>query len=62
MRRLGSRWQQLHRSVYVIAVLSVWHFWLVRAGKNDFFEPYVYAGVLALLLGLRIIPRLKSKR
>src|SRR3546814_14323566 len=38
MSRLGSYWQTLHRSVYAIALLSVWHFWLVRAGKNDFNE------------------------
>ena len=50
MRRLGHGWQTLHRSVYVIAALSVWHFWLVRAGKNDFFEPYAYGAVLAVLL------------
>lgn len=55
IRRLGPLWQRLHRSVYLIAVLSVWHFWLVRAGKNDFFEPYVYGAVLAVLLALRLV-------
>lgn len=54
MRRLGRNWQRLHRMVYAIAALSVWHFWLERAGKNDFSEPYVYAGVLALLLFARL--------
>ncbi len=54
MRRLGRHWQTLHRSVYAIAVLSVLHFWLVRSGKNDFFEPYLYAGLLALLLLARV--------
>lgn len=53
MRRLGANWQRLHRSVYAIAILSVWHFWLVRAGKNDFTEPYVYATLLGVLLLLR---------
>lgn len=53
IRRLGHYWQALHRSVYVIAALSVWHFWLVRAGKNDFFEPYTYGVVLLLLLLVR---------
>src|SRR5690554_5805878 len=55
MRRLGSNWQRLHRCIYPIALLSVWHFWLVRSGKNDFFEPYTYAVVLAVLLALRVI-------
>ena len=54
MRWLGSRWQQLHRSIYFIAVLSVWHFWLVRSGKVDFREPIVYAAILAVLLLLRL--------
>lgn len=53
MRRLGRRWQSLHRLVYVIAVLAVWHFyWQV---KRDVREPLVYAAVLALLLGYRVL-------
>lgn len=62
MRRMGSRWQTLHRSIYLIALLSIWHFWLVRAGKNDFFEPYVYGGVLAVLLGLRLWHSVRKSR
>ncbi|MBP6020890.1 MAG: sulfoxide reductase heme-binding subunit YedZ [Burkholderiaceae bacterium] len=54
MRRLGRHWQTLHRLVYGVAALSVWHFWLVRAGKNDFSEPYLYGVILALLLGSRL--------
>ncbi|HVN45212.1 MAG TPA: protein-methionine-sulfoxide reductase heme-binding subunit MsrQ [Steroidobacteraceae bacterium] len=53
MRRLGRRWQQLHRLVYLIAILGVWHFyWQV---KRDIREPLIYAGMLALLLGFRVI-------
>jgi methionine sulfoxide reductase heme-binding subunit len=53
MRRLGRRWQKLHRLVYVIAVLGVWHFyWQV---KRDVREPLIYAGILALLLGYRMV-------
>jgi sulfoxide reductase heme-binding subunit YedZ len=54
IRRMGHHWQNLHRSVYAVAALSVWHFWLVRAGKNDFFEPYVYGAILAALLLIRV--------
>jgi sulfoxide reductase heme-binding subunit YedZ len=32
----------------------VLHFDGMRAGKNDFLEPRVYAGVLVVLLGLRL--------
>jgi sulfoxide reductase heme-binding subunit YedZ len=51
MRRLGRRWQKLHRLIYVIAGLGVWHFyWQV---KRDVREPLIYAGILAILLGYR---------
>jgi len=52
MRRLGRRWQSLHRLVYPIAILAVWHFyWQV---KRDVSEPLLYAGILAVLLGWRV--------
>jgi methionine sulfoxide reductase heme-binding subunit len=52
VRRLGRRWQMLHRVVYVTAVLGVLHFlWLVKA---DLFEPLIYASVLAVLLLARV--------
>jgi sulfoxide reductase heme-binding subunit YedZ len=48
MRRLGRRWQSLHRLVYPIALLGVWHYyWQVKA---DIREPLLYAAALALLL------------
>ena len=51
MRRLGRRWGLLHRLVYPIAVLGVWHYyWQV---KLDTVEPTIYALLLALLLGER---------
>lgn len=53
MRRLGRRWRQLHRLVYPIAILGVWHFyWQV---KLDTLEPTIYAAVLAALLGFRLV-------
>ncbi|HNP71790.1 MAG TPA: protein-methionine-sulfoxide reductase heme-binding subunit MsrQ [Kouleothrix sp.] len=54
MRRLGKRWKQLHRLVYLAAILAVVHFvWLVKA---DIREPLVYGAILALLLALRLAP------
>ena len=50
--RLGRRWQQLHRLVYVAAIGAVIHFWsLVKA---DTAVPERWALALALLLGLRV--------
>lgn len=59
MRRLGRRWQALHRLVYLAAVLAVVHFiWLVKA---DLGEPLIYATVLAILLGLRLMPSARAR-
>lgn len=52
VRRLGPRWQQLHRLVYLAAGLAVLHYlWLVKA---DLRPPLIYAGILAVLLLLRL--------
>jgi sulfoxide reductase heme-binding subunit YedZ len=52
MRRLGRRWQQLHRLIYPIALLGVIHYlWLV---KKDMTVPLIYGGVLMLLLVVRL--------
>jgi len=52
MRRLGRRWQLLHRLIYPIALLGVVHYlWLV---KKDLTEPLIYAAILALLLVARL--------
>jgi sulfoxide reductase heme-binding subunit YedZ len=61
MRRLGKRWQKLHRLVYIIAIAGVWHFyWQV---KLDTLEPTVYALVLAGLLGARVyFARIRRRR
>ncbi|CAN7596725.1 MULTISPECIES: sulfite oxidase heme-binding subunit YedZ [unclassified Variovorax] len=55
IKALGAkRWQTLHKLVYVIAGLGLLHFFWMRAGKNDFAEVFVYAAIIALLLGWRV--------
>jgi sulfoxide reductase heme-binding subunit YedZ len=52
MRRLGKRWKTLHRLIYLIALLGVWHYyWQVKA---DVREPLVYLAIVSVLLGWRI--------
>lgn len=52
MRRLGKRWQKLHRMVYVIAIVAVWHFyWQV---KLDTLDATFYALLLVVLLATRV--------
>ncbi|MFO1504608.1 MAG: protein-methionine-sulfoxide reductase heme-binding subunit MsrQ [Steroidobacteraceae bacterium] len=53
MRRLGRRWQKLHRLVYVITLLGVWHFWWQV--KKDIREPLLYAGIFAVLMAWRVL-------
>ena len=53
IRKLGRRWTLLHRLIYVIAVLSLLHFWWMRAGKNNVAEPMVMGAIIAVLLALR---------
>lgn len=58
----AKRWQMLHKLVYVIAGLGLLHFFWMRSGKNDFAEVAIYAVILGLLLGWRLIGFIKKKR
>jgi len=60
MRRLGSRWQKLHRLVYLVALLGCIHYyWQVKA---DVREPLLYFAMLAVLLGWRAWKHLSRAR
>jgi len=49
----GRRWQLLHRLIYVSGVSAVVHFWWKV--KADVRKPAIYAAVLGILLGLRLV-------
>jgi methionine sulfoxide reductase heme-binding subunit len=52
LRKLGKRWQTLHRLVYAAAIGAVIHFWwLVKA---DITLPRRWAVAVAILLGFRV--------
>ncbi|MDD5035842.1 MAG: sulfoxide reductase heme-binding subunit YedZ [Methylococcaceae bacterium] len=54
IRRLGGRrWRRLHRWVYLIAVGGIAHYWWLV--KKDISNPLIFASLLAVLLGLRLI-------
>ncbi|HET7776004.1 MAG TPA: protein-methionine-sulfoxide reductase heme-binding subunit MsrQ [Azospira sp.] len=59
IRRLGGkRWQGLHRAVYVVAILGVVHYlWLVK--RVALLDPIIYAILLAVLLGWRMLERMR---
>ena len=63
IKAMGARrWQLLHKLVYVIAGLGLLHFFWMRSGKNDFAEVFIYAGIIAVLLGWRLHQFLNKKR
>jgi sulfoxide reductase heme-binding subunit YedZ len=58
IRRLGRRWQQLHRLIYLIAIGGVIHYlWLVKADRT---HPLIYGTALSLLLFYRVLPGCRS--
>jgi sulfoxide reductase heme-binding subunit YedZ len=52
VRRLGRRWGQIHRAVYLAIILALVHFALTQ--KLDWREPAVWGGGVLILLGLRV--------
>ena len=53
VRRLGKRWQQLHRLIYLTAIGGVVHYlWLVKADTR---KPLIYGAIVAALLGYRLL-------
>ena len=60
IRRLGRRWQVLHRLIYVSACLGVIHYlWLVKADRR---VPEMFGVVLGFLLGWRVIHAMVRRR
>ncbi len=60
IRRLGKRWQLLHRLIYFSTAAVVFHFiWLV---KKDLREPLIYATVFGVLMLIRVLFWLQKSR
>jgi sulfoxide reductase heme-binding subunit YedZ len=58
IRRLGRRWQLLHRLVYVSAIAAAVHYlWKVKVMIGS---PVYYAAGIALLLAFRIVWQLRA--
>ena len=60
MRRLKRNWGRLHKLVYPIAILGVLHYWWLV--KKDLTQPEIYAGVLVVLLGVRLVWKWQAGR
>lgn len=60
IRWLGPvRWKRLHRLIYVIAPLGVLHYYMLV--KADHRPPLIYAAILAVLLGYRVVEGLRKR-
>jgi sulfoxide reductase heme-binding subunit YedZ len=60
VRRLGGkRWLNLHRLIYLIGIATCFHFYMMRKGVQ--WEPIIYGGVLALLLGYRAVTAIRRR-
>jgi sulfoxide reductase heme-binding subunit YedZ len=60
IRRLGRRWQRLHRLVYVIALFAAVHYWM--QSKLEIWEPTIMAGIYGWLMGYRLLARFFAVR
>lgn len=60
IRRLGKRWQRLHRLVYASALLGGLHyFWKVKADTR---EPLVFLTIIGVLLVVRLVRRMRTRK
>lgn len=63
IKALGPvRWQALHRSVYAVVLLGLLHFFWMRSAKSNYAEVTVYALIVVLLLGWRVVDRARAAR
>jgi sulfoxide reductase heme-binding subunit YedZ len=62
VRKLGRRWQTLHRAIYAVGGLAILHFWWMRAGKHDLILPKIYGAIMVALLGWRLLVWLRERR
>jgi methionine sulfoxide reductase heme-binding subunit len=60
IRRMGKRWAQLHRLVYVSAIAAVIHFLWKEKVITD--ETLSYAAIVAVLLAIRVVFVLRKRR
>lgn len=61
VRKLGRRWQTLHRAVYAIGSLAILHFWWMKAAKHDLALPKLYGAIMLALLGWRLLAWMRAR-
>jgi sulfoxide reductase heme-binding subunit YedZ len=58
--RLGSKWKNIHKLVYLSAIAAWLH--LLWVGKGSIFEAFIYGMILVLLFGERVKNARRKKR
>lgn len=58
MRKMGSNWLRLHKSIYLIAILSCVHVWMQI--RSSYAEALLFVGLTSMLLLLRIWRRYRA--
>jgi sulfoxide reductase heme-binding subunit YedZ len=53
-RRLGRRWKQLHRAIYVLGAIALLHYFI--QSKSNVSEPVFFSGLFVWLLSWRALP------
>ena len=60
IRRLGRRWQTLHRLVYISGICAAVHYlWKVKVMIGS---PVYYAAIVGVLLGFRVLWQVRSAK
>lgn len=60
IRLLGPKlWQQLHWAIYPLAILAVLHHGFMEKGNQPM--PWIHGGILALLLGYRVVRTMRRR-
>ncbi len=55
IRRLGKRWTEIHKRVYIVAICAVAHYWIeVKADKT---RPMIFVAIFGALLFYRFVNR-----
>ncbi len=61
IKRLGGqRWAQLHRLTYYITIGGVLHYYIIV--KSDITYPLIFAIIVAVLIGYRVVASIKKAR
>jgi methionine sulfoxide reductase heme-binding subunit len=53
-RRLGRRWKQLHRAIYVLGAIALLHYFI--QSKSNVSEPVFFSGLFVWLMSWRALP------